>query len=270
MKSPRSVLIAGAGDLGMRLAALRAARGEDVVAVRRRDVPTVEGVRHLRADLASGEGFARLPRRPDAMVFCAAPEQRDEAGYRTLYVDGLRRLLDVLDVPRLIFVSSTAVYAEDAGEWVDEDTPARATAFNGRVLLEAEHELAGHAGGIALRLSGLYGPGREMLLRRAREGGAGSARWSNRIHVQDAAAALSHLLDRPDPRPLYLGNDDEPALEHAVLAWLRAREGLPPVPAAKGPESGRRVSNDRLRASGWVPVYPDFRRGYAGLTMPGL
>jgi electron-transferring-flavoprotein dehydrogenase len=270
VKSVRSVLIAGAGDLGLRLATLRAARGEEVIALRRREVALPASVRGLRVDLASGEGFARLPRRPDALVFCAAPDRREEAAYRALYVDGLRRLLDAVDVPRLLFVSSTAVYAEDAGEWVDEDTPARADSFNGRVLLEAERELAGHAGGVALRLSGLYGPGREMLLRKAREGGANAMRWSNRIQVDDAAAALSHLLDLAAPQPVYLGNDDEPALEYQVQAWLRAREGLPPLAPPGGPESGRRVGNARLRASGWIPAYPDFRAGYAGLSSAAL
>lgn len=269
VKTPRSVLIAGAGDLGSRLALRCAARGEDVIALRRRDVASVDGVRHLRVDLATGEGFSRLPRRPDALVFCAAPDQRTEAAYRALYVDGLRRLLDALEVTRVIFVSSTAVYAEDAGEWVDEATPARSDAFNGRVLLEAERELAPHEGGIVLRLSGIYGPGREMMIRRAREGRADRPRWSNRIHVEDAAAALAHLLELESPAQLYLGNDDLPSLECDVQAWIRAREGLPGVAPASEPESGRRVSNARLRATGWTPAHPDYRAGYAELTDEG-
>lgn len=265
VKSPRSVVIAGAGDLGSRLALRCAARGEDVIALRRRDVASLDGVRHVRVDLATGEGFSRLPRRPDALVFCAAPDQRTEAAYRALYVDGLRRLLDALEVPRVIFVSSTAVYAEDAGEWVDEVTPARADAFNGRVLLEAERELAAHEGGIVLRLSGIYGPGREMMIRRAREGRADRPRWSNRIHVDDAAAALQHLLHFKEPARVYLGNDDLPSLECDVQAWIRDREGLPAVATASEPESGRRVCNARLRASGFTPAHPDFRSGYGQL-----
>jgi electron-transferring-flavoprotein dehydrogenase len=263
LKSLRSVVIAGAGDLGARLATLRVGLGEDVLALRRRDVAVADGVRHLRVDLASGAGFSRLPRRPDALVFCAAPDQRDEAAYRALYIDGLRRLLDALDVPRLIFVSSTAVYGEDAGEWVDETTPGLPGQFNGRVLLDAERELAAHGGAVALRLSGIYGPGRDLMLRRAREGSASRPRWSNRIHVDDAAVALSRLLDVSAPERLYLGSDDRPALECEIQSWLRVREDLPPVLQAAGPETGRRISNARLRASGWQPRYADYRAGYA-------
>ena len=268
LRSVPSVLIAGFGDVGSRLAALRVARGHEVLGLRRRDVAASQGVRAIRGDLATGEGLSRLPRQVEAIVFCAAPDQRDEPSYRRLYVDGLRRLLDVVEAPRCIFVSSTAVYGEDAGEWVDEATPAMPPKFNGQVLLAAEHLLAPLAGGCVLRLSGLYGPGREALLRRARSGEPAARRWTNRIHVDDAALALSHLLDLPEPGLLYLGNDDRPALEAEVIAWLRAQEGLPAVSTLDGEESGRRISNGHLSASGWAPTFHDFRAGYRGLLMP--
>jgi electron-transferring-flavoprotein dehydrogenase len=259
------VIVAGAGDVGSRLAALRIARGDDVIALRRSDADAGEGVRRHRANLATGEGLSTLPREAVALVFCAAPDQRDEAAYRALFHDGLRRLLDACRAPRMLFVSSTAVYGQDAGQWVDEGAPTQPAAFNGRVLLDAERVLSDSPGGVVLRLSGLYGPGRDALLRKARSGDAGTSRWTNRIHVDDAASALSHLLDLGHPQPVYLGNDDQPALESEVLAWVRAGEGLPPVVPEAAPERGRRVRNARLRASGWAPAHPDYRSGYAGL-----
>ncbi|TNJ35358.1 NAD-dependent epimerase/dehydratase family protein [Arenimonas terrae] len=267
----RVLVIAGAGDVGGRLALRRADMGNDVIALRRRELAMAPGIRTLRADLASGEGLARLPRRVDALVFCAAPDQRDEAAYRALYLDGLRRLMDACEAPRLIFVSSTAVYGQDAGEWVDEASPAEPPAFNGRVLRQAEEALAPHGGGIALRLSGLYGPGREMMLRKARAGEPGRPHWTNRLHVDDAAAALSHLLDADAPHACYVGSDDLPALESEVLDWLRSKQGLPAVPAATGAVTGRRLRNARLRASGWAPAHPDYRAGYGALLAgPGV
>lgn len=269
--SARSVLIAGAGDVGGRLARLLATRGDEVLTLRRREVDAGLGIRNLRADLATGRGLEQVPRRPDAVLFCAAPDVRDEAAYRALYLDGLRRLLDAVQTPRIVFTSSTAVYGEDAGEWLDEATPARPPAFNGRVLLETENALAAHAGGIVVRLSGIYGPGREALLRRARRGEANRPHWSNRIQVEDAAAALAHVLRLANPHSLYLGSDDEPARECDIQTWLREREGLPVLPVASGPESGRRIGNARLRASGWIPTYPDYRQGYLPLlSSPGV
>ena len=266
------VVVAGAGDVGLRFARLRLARGEEVIGLRRREGEPIAGLRWLRADLSRGEGLAALPRRAAALVVCAAPDVRDEAAYRALYVDGLRRAIDACDPARVVFVSSTAVYAEDAGEWVDEATPARPPAFNGRALLAAEQGLAGRPLATALRCSGIYGPGRGALLRKARGDQPGARRWTNRIHAEDVASAISHLLDLAAPPPLLLGNDDLPALEQDVLAWLRAREGLPPLPpAAPGLATGRRVANARLRATGWAPAFPDYRAGYASLLSgPGV
>lgn len=264
----RLVVVAGAGDVGGRLAALRAQCGDEVVALRRGAQSARPGVRAVAADLVSGDGLSRLPKRPDAVVFAAALDTREEAAYRRLFVDGPRRLLDAFGAApaRFVLVSSTAVYGEDGGEWVDEDTPPRPPAFNGRVLLEAERALAAACpGALVLRLSGLYGPGRAQLLRRALAGQPGRPHWTNRIHVADAAAALSHLLDLLSPAPLYLGSDDRPAREDEVFAWLRAERGLPAVATAPGAESGRRVRNRRLRASGWAPHFADFRAGYGAL-----
>ncbi len=272
LNSAPLLLVAGFGDIGARVAARRIAAGTQVLALRRRAVDDGPALRGIRADLASGEGLSRLPRQAEALLFCVAPETRDESSYRALYRDGLSRLLDRVDAPRLLFVSSTAVYAQDAGEWVDEDSEAAPVAFNGRVLLEAEAVARAHPGGGVLRLSGLYGPGREAMLQRAREGRACARRWSNRIHVDDAAAAAALLLDLPVARAAatWLGSDDAPALEHDVQSWLRAREGLPAVAPEPGPDSGRRVSNARLRGLGWTPAFPDFRAGYAALTAPGV
>ena len=260
-----SLLIAGAGDVGMRLARLRAALGDEAIALRRREHPAEARIRNIQADLRTGSGFERLPRHPDAVVFCAAPEQRDEAAYRALYFDGLRRLLDRVQTPRVIFVSSTAVFAQDAGEWVDENSPATADAFNGRVLLAAERELSAHSQGIVLRLSGIYGPGRETMLRRARTAESGRRHWTNRVHVDDAAGALSQLLNLSDPKTVYLGSDDRPALESEVFAWIREQENLPAVAEAGGPVTGRRIGNRRLRETGWIPAHADFLSGYLHL-----
>ncbi len=263
LRSPRSVLIAGAGDTGLRLAALAASRGWEALALRRREVPIGPGIRALRANLATGEGFDQLPKRPDALVFCAAPDERTEAAYRALYRDGMRRLLDSVEIGRVLFVSSTAVYSEDSGGAVDEDTPADATAFNGRVLLEAEKELDAHGDAAAFRASGIYGPGRERMWNRAQREQPGEKRWTNRIHVDDVAGALMHLLDATRISRLYCGNDDAPTLEYEVIDGLRARLGLAALGAADGPVLGKRVLNARLRGTGWVPRFSDWRSGYA-------
>jgi nucleoside-diphosphate-sugar epimerase len=131
----------------------------------------------------------------------------------------------------------------------------------------------------ALRLGGIYGPGRTRLVESVRSGrariAAGPPRWGNRIHRDDAAGALAHLIERAlggDALPAVLiGVDDEPADEAVVLRWIAARLGVPEPPTGEATARGanKRCSNARLRATGYAFRYPTFREGYAeAITSP--
>ena len=256
-----STIIAGAGDVGGRVAITLCNAAHDVMSVSRsvREMPN--GVRSLAADLISGAGLTKLPQASDNLVFCVAPDERTEAAYRRVYVDGLQRLLAQCSFKRVVFVSSTAVYAQDAGEWIDEQSPALAESFNGKVLREAEALCEQHEQAIALRFTGIYGPGRNWMLRRAQAGESGRAHWTNRIHVEDGVAAIVHVLGLSNPEKTYCVNDDKPALESEVLAWLRMPETA--IDSQNDIQaSGRRVRNHLLRSSGWQPKYPDYRDGF--------
>jgi nucleoside-diphosphate-sugar epimerase len=263
------VLIAGCGDVGTRAGLLLAAAGHAVHGITRRGVlpaPLVAHAFDLTDPAATLDAGAF-----DALVWCPTPSSRDERGYRAVFIDAPLRLLDRLpQTPRrLVFVSSTAVWGDAGGAWVDEDTPAHPDGWNGAALLEAEALLAARVpGAVSLRLAGIYGPGRTRMVDRARAGTPVQAEppaWTNRIHVDDAAAAVA-LLVQSDAQGVVTGVDDEPVPEHVVLAWIAARLGLPAPPAAAGPApANKRLSNRRLRALGWRPRHPDFRSGYAEL-----
>jgi len=265
------LLIAGCGDLGSRLGVRWLARGGEVLALRRRVDGLPSGFGRIAADLGQPIPAGAIPRGIDAVAYLASADERSPEAYRRAYVDGPRRLLDALGAApaRFVFASSTAVYGEDAGGWVDEESPTRPETFNGELLCEAEACLRRALGeACVLRFSGLYGPGREWMLRRARAGEPGDRRWGNRIHIDDAAAALEHLLALPRLPQLLCVSDDRPALDREVLEHLRRLAGLPAVPEpgeAKSAERGRRVRNGRLRASGAVLRYPDFAAGYAAV-----
>ncbi|WP_460878528.1 NAD-dependent epimerase/dehydratase family protein [Rhodanobacter koreensis] len=270
------ILLAGCGDLGLRVAQRLRAAGNEVWALRRRPlVADDSGIRWLRGDLTRPETLRELPAGITQLVYLPTPDQRDAAAYRRTFVDGLRHLLDALDhasLQRVLLVSSSAVHGEHAGDWIDEYTPPAPPGFNGSVLLEAEQELAMQpVSSVVLRLAGLYGPGRLQLIERLRAGQLQVPRahphWANRIHVDDAAAAIVHLLSLVDPLPLYLGVDDTPLPLDVLYDHLSALLGVPP--AADGPApagiGSKRLSNARLRASGFVPHWPDSRDGYAAL-----
>ncbi|HWS27043.1 MAG TPA: SDR family NAD(P)-dependent oxidoreductase, partial [Xanthomonadales bacterium] len=147
------------------MAAATALPGAAVYGLRRSVQALPPGIAPVPADLATGAGFDGLPTAIDTLIFAPTPAARSEEGYRAIYVDALSRLFDALPQPdrslRLIYVSSTAVYGQDAGEIVDEGSECQPQGFNGKVLLEGEQLAARLIDNcVALRLSGLYGPGR--------------------------------------------------------------------------------------------------------------
>jgi nucleoside-diphosphate-sugar epimerase len=274
------ILLAGCGDLGLRVAQRLLARGDEVWALRRRPPEGADdGIRWLAGDLTRPDSLRGLPRELSALVYAPAPDARDEAVYRAVFGAGLRHVLDAVDtaaLARVLFVSSSAVYGEHGDAWVNEDTPPDPPGFNGRVLLDAERWLAAQAlPSVSLRLAGLYGPGRLQLIERLRAGQVRVPRaiphWSNRIHIDDAAAAVVHLLDVPNALPVYVGVDDTPLPMDVLYDCLAGLVGAPrpeegPAPAGIG---SKRLSNARLRASGFVPRWGDARVGYAALVAPG-
>lgn len=273
------VLIAGCGDVGLRVAKQLLARGDQVWALRRR-LPALDGsgIRWLQGDLTQPETLRDLPAGITQLVYLPTPDARDPAVYRAVFVDGLRHLLVALDrdtLDRALFVSSSAVYGEHGDGWVDEQTPPEPPGFNGRVLLEAEQWLVAQPVlSIVLRLAGLYGPDRLQWVERLRSGAVRVPRevkhWANRIHVDDAATAIAHLLALRTPLPLYLGVDDTPLPLDVLYDHLAALIGAPPpVEGAAPPGVGsKRLSNACLRAGGFVPQWTDAREGYAALLRP--
>jgi nucleoside-diphosphate-sugar epimerase len=221
-----------------------------------------------------------VPAGLDYVYYTAAAGDYRESAYRAAYVEGVGNLLAALShkrqkVARIFFTSSTGVYAQTNGEWVDEDSPAKPDGFSGKLLLEGERlVLAGPYPGVVIRFAGIYGPGRQRLLDRVRRQAPCQAvppLYTNRIHRDDCARVLRHLLSLSSPAALYLGVDDEPAEECVVMDWLAGRLGLPPPPrvsqTTKDParRANKRCCNRRLRASGYRFHYPSYREGYAAV-----
>lgn len=271
------ILIAGCGDVGSLAGLVLARRGHEVWGLRRTVAALPPQIRPHAADLSSPDELRDLPTGLDLVLYTAAADDRDEAAYRRAYVDGPRNLVEALldqgQTPRRVIVtSSTAVYAQDDGSWIDEDSPTEPAGFTGRLVLEGERVVAASPfASTALRLGGIYGPGRTWLLDRLRSGRTTrSSDWmtrhTNRIHRHDAAGALAHLAELTEPGSIYLGVDDEPATEAEVLTWLAGRLGvpLPDQVDDTAPRAGsKRCRNARLRASGYYFRYPTFREGYA-------
>lgn len=274
------ILIAGCGYVGSALALRLTSAGHTVHGLRRQTGRLPAGIQPVAADLCDPGTLQRLPAGLRYVVYTAAPEGADEDAYNSIYIQGLCNLLRALDEggqrpDRVILTSSTSVFGQKDGEWIDETSPTEPENYRGRSVLEGEGTLlAGPFPATILRLGGIYGPGRTRLIERVRAGQAQIAEgapFTNRIHLDDAAGALAHLLSLAEPERLYLGVDHEPARLPKVIRWLaeQTRAALPAVgpdsSTATARESGKRCRNDRLVRSGYVFRYGTFRDGYAAV-----
>jgi nucleoside-diphosphate-sugar epimerase len=273
------VLIAGCGYVGSRLAERLLEDGVAVWGLKRDPSTLPAGVGAVAGDVTRASTLDGIPDEVGAVVYAVAPTSSGEAGYRSAYVDGLRNVLDAVGgSPRVVLVSSTGVYGQSDGQWVDEDTAEEPADGTARAILEGE-ALARERGapGIVLRLGGIYGPGRTWTVGRVLTGDApcmGPELYGNRIHREDAAGALRHLLTLDHPEPVYNGVDGEGAPLRDVYAWVADRAGVPDPCDGVDPDAVRtegrrgtnkRCSNQRLLDSGYTFVYPSYRAGYAEL-----
>ena len=286
------VVVVGCGYVGLALASQLADRGHAVTGARRSAAglaaieavgPSVDAV---RADVTDPDAVDRLPD-ADAVVFAASSGGGGAAAAKAVYVTGLRNVVDeygsrASPPDRVVYTSSTGVYGDHGGGWVDEDTPIEPVTEKTRVLAEAERvarERSTDAGidGTVVRFAGLYGPDRYRL-RRYLDGPV-TAGYLNMVHRADAAGAIRYLLEADAARDgVVVVVDDEPVDKHAFADWLADACGVerPATQSAAeriaagdlSPAAERRVrtskrcSNARLRGLGYEFVHPTFRSGY--------
>jgi nucleoside-diphosphate-sugar epimerase len=280
---PRA-LIAGCGYLGQAVAELFAAerwgiegwtmsaesahrlatRGHCVIAV---DISKIDQVRSHVGNF-------------DVVIHCASTRGGDVDLYRRVYLEGAGNLLKCFPDSRILFISSTSVYAQTNGEWVTEESAAEPQHETGKILREAER-LVLPARGVVARLGGIYGPSRSALLRKFLESRAvidpDDGRFVNQIHRDDAAAALQLLIKSPATAgEVYNVVDDQPILLNECYRWLSAKLNRP-VPLTgkstsnrKRGQSNKRVSNAKLKSIGWSPKYPTFAVGMETSVLPAL
>jgi nucleoside-diphosphate-sugar epimerase len=285
----RRVLIVGCGYVGLELGRQLSVLGHEVFGLRRSSAGAealrAAGLTPLTGDLTQPETLLNLPGRFDWVVNTVSSSRGGTDEYRTVYRDGMRNLLDWLrehPPEAFAYTSSTSVYGQTSGDWVDESAPTEPGTETGRLLVATEQlvlEAArlGSVPGRVLRVAGIYGPGRGHLFQQflkdeARLQGDGS-RWINMIHRDDVAGALIAALTRGRAGELYNAVDDEPVSQLGFLTWLADRLNRPLPPQATPEEAAgrkrgfthKRVSNRKLRTeTDWIPRHPTFREGYAG------
>lgn len=271
------ILIVGCGAIGSELAEVLSAQGHDVTGLKRKPPLASPGpIHYVAADISSPIDLADLDDDFAEAFFIVSPDGRTEQSYRAVYETGLDNLLARLPDTNWIMVSSTSVYGQTLGEWVDENSAAEPDNITSRLIRQAEQRLmAFNPKNIVVRFSGIYGPGREYLLRQAMQAPAiqqTPSYFTNRIHQRDCVGVLAFLLEqRLADKALaqcYLASDDDPAPMWDVMTWLAERlHCSPPVIKAVDTNAGmnKRCSNGRLKALGYQFQYPGYKDGYLEL-----
>ncbi len=275
----KRILIAGCGDIGLGLAAELASEFV-CYGLRRSPVTSHDSIQWIQADLTQATALQVLATLSfDTVVYLPTPQKRNVEAYEDIFINGFNALWQNLVLPpaRLIFVSSTAVYGDHDGAWIDESTASAPTDFNGEVLLEAEanvRKLGAEACAqvCVVRFGGIYGPGRTRLIEQvlANQVSTGSNLFTNRIHALDAARVLAALVrNKTAPALIVNGVDNHPTPKNEVLEFIATELQLS-LTLDIATQYAERAPNRRIRGRvldemGFVWVYPDFRAGYAAL-----
>jgi nucleoside-diphosphate-sugar epimerase len=287
-------LIVGCGYLGQRVARRWQAAGDLVYAVTRRAERAAawrsQGIRPIVADVTRRETLARLPE-VDSLLYAVGHDAASGQTHQASYAGGLQNVLGALppNFRRAIFISSTGVYGDRHGQWVDEETPCEPQRAAGQACLAAERLLEAEGEGegqrfaqraVILRLAGLYGPDRiprQAALLAGEPIDAPQHGFLNLIHVDDAVEAVLAAadLDLRLPRR-YLVSDGTPVERSEYYAELARLIGAPPprfraldeeTPAHVRAGADKRVSNARMLAELKVALrFPSYREGLKAIV----
>lgn len=273
------VLIVGCGDLGCAIAT-RLHKTHTVTGLRKSKRQLPDGMQTIQADVTQFSTLSVLAGlNPNIVIYCVAADAQTDESYQVHYVEGLKNILTSQhnnpDLQHFFFVSSTRVYGQKTQAILDENVPAIPADFGGERLLEAEKSLKNlSCKTTVMRLSGIYGEGRLYLVNLSKDIKKWPLEnnWSNRIHRDDAAGFIAFLVERAvNQQPIadcYIVTDDMPTQQYDVLTWLANNQGFNTVniklPAIQG---GKRLSNKRLRDSGFVLQYPNYQVGYSQILL---
>lgn len=266
----RPSVIVGCGYLGARVASAWLGEGRRVVALTRGRNPGLPaGVEPVVGDVLDPASLAQLPE-AETLLYAVGLDRSAGRSMRAVYVEGLMNVLAAIRPPRrFIYISSTGVYGDRNGDWVDETSEPDGDEESNRIVRDAERTLADvWSRAIILRFAGIYGPGR-IIGRAGLLAGqpvtGDPDRYLNLIHVADGVRAIRAAETKAVPGQTYNVSDDEPVSRREYYSTAATILGAsPPVFVGEGGGPNRRIGNRRARAElEFVPVYRSCREGLA-------
>lgn len=263
-RSPGRTLLVGCGKLGIELGRRLVADGAEVLAMRRTSTELPSGFTLLADDIRVAGRRALLACESVVITLPPDAEARDDGD---IYSAALANLANALPSrpSRVVFVSSTRVLAGRAGAApLTEADAAAPIGDRARALLRGEVLAAELLGAVTVRPAGIYGPGRDSLIRRVRERApVDYSRRTNRIHEEDLVELLHAMLRAQHLPELIHAVDSEPILLGEVVTFVADRLGVEPPPRVVPETGGGTVLDGRLLRDFLGSLrFPSFREGY--------
>ena len=272
------VLFIGCGDIAQRAATEMQARYK-CFGLRRQPDNLPEYIQPIKADATDTEQLLSVASEGfDIWIATITPSEFTEQAYRDSYLASAKSIAASIaklqKAPRLmLWVSSTSVYGDLKGDWVNEETQPEPNTFSGKILLAAEKIIQQiPCETSVIRFSGIYGPGRTRLLNQVLAGKGrpiSPEQWSNRVHADDCGGILAHLVEYAlSGNPLlpdYLASDSAPVTQYEIRQWLAQQLAVSLVEEEVKAGPTRRCDNSRLLSSGYKFKYPTFKEGYGSL-----
>lgn len=224
----------------------------------------------VQADVSDRESLLALKNRMgpvDAVVHCASSGRGGEDAYYQVFEKGASHLTEVFNESQILFTSSSSVYPQTEGESVNEESFAEPDRATGKILRNAEKIIL-DSGGVVMRLSGIYGEGRSVILKKWLKGEStveeDGRRMLNQIHRRDAAQAFLMIAENEISGEIFNISESQPQSQLDTLQWLANHYGRP-LPESVPRDLNRKrgwthkiVSSEKMQKLGWVPRYPSF------------
>lgn len=277
--SQKHLLLIGCGDLPTRLVRKLDLGIWQVDGLRRSNIE-IPGVQISTGDANNIEDIKTLiAKKPDQIIITLTPDSRGTETYINTYLKPAKNVVQIAQElapsAHLIFVSSTSVFAQNKGEIVDECSDTSPTRETSQILLAAEKEIEASSNpSTIVRFSGIYGPGRTRLIEKVSSENytkRDEASWTNRIHSEDCAALLAHLINHKEiavnGAGIMIGTDHQSVINLDVERWLASQLKIA-YPAKEADDiqaKGKRCSNQKLLDSGFTFQYANYQKGYSAL-----
>ncbi|MGY0398342.1 MAG: sugar nucleotide-binding protein [Ostreibacterium sp.] len=272
------IYLAGCGKIGTRLGYCLQNDGHQVIGLKR--TPKDLGFSTLSIDLSNQLAVQALPKDAEVIIFMVTPPDYTEVDYKHVYDTILNNLIDFSKQhsapPLFLLVSSTSLYGQQKGQWVNEDSTTKPRKFNGQWILQGEKNLRQQlSNSLCVRFSGIYATHRARLIKTALSGKPiqqNPPLWTNRLHEDDCVNVLYFLIKQYQSKipldKIYLVSDNTPVSSYDIIQFICQRMGKPHPKISTeniSYQQNKRCDNTRIKRLGYRFIYPTYQIGYRAI-----